>query len=154
MPSQEIARQRYNALNQKNLSPNETRAIEAMYDNLAKQEEARFVGMCQQDRAALDAQLAEHEAKAKETLMALREKVQAAQQRRLSAKEIAKVRDELQRFIGAYEGDGERQVGLVNTLETGYERISAIEEDPGKYADDFYRRWPSLAENRFRDIGR
>jgi hypothetical protein len=150
MPSKDREARKRRLLDQPGLSPQQAKDIEQSCDVHARNEDARIVGVAQQDIARYDVMNQEQQDRLKEFVMTkVADGVAQAKSRRLSAKEIAALRDEVQQVIAYYEGDDERQ-GILSTLESGYARADAIIEDPGAAADEFYRRWPTLAESRYR----
>lgn len=151
MPSKDREKRERALLDQPGLSPTQAKDIEQECDRHARNEDARFIAVAQQDAARVDVMRLENEARLKEfALSDIAGRVEQAKSRRISAKEIAALRDEIQQVVAYYEGDGERHHGVINTIETGYARAAEIIEDPGAYADSFYARFPSIAESRYR----
>ena len=150
MPSIDREKRQRALLDQPGLSPTQANDIEQECERHARNEDARFVGMAQQDVVRVDVMREQNEARLKEfVLNDISNRVSQAKHRRMSASEIAALRDEIQEVVGYYEGDGERQ-GLLSTIETGYARAEAIIEDPGAAADAFFRKYQTIAETRYR----
>lgn len=149
MPSIDWEKRLRSSLDQP-LTPQQAKDIEQDEERKKRNEEARFIGVAREDFARVDAMRQEQEARLKEyVLNDLAARVAQAKTRRLSAKEIAELRDDIRDVVTYFEGDGKERQGVLHTLETGYAKAEQIIEDPGAYADEFYRKFPTIAETRF-----
>lgn len=151
MPSKDRPTYLRKMLDQPGLTPREAKDMEQWAEQHARNEDARFVGMAQQDVAHVDVMRQEQEDRLKQFVLTdVSERAAQAKSRRMSAKEIAALRNEIQEVVAYFEGDDERQ-GVINTIESGYARAERVIEDPGAAADAFYRKWGgALAESRYR----
>lgn len=150
MPSKDWEKRIRSRLDQPGLSPTQAKDIEQDEERKKRNEEARFIETAQKDIARADAMRQQQEARAKEyVLKDLSDLTAQAKAHRLSAKEIAQALEDIDEVVAYFEGDGKDRQGVLHTIETGYAKAEEILADPGAYADDFYRRYPTLAETRF-----
>lgn len=148
MPSSDWPRAEYAALSRTDLTANEIHGISVNFKHGQRREADRFGTHGVEERQGVDARVTSACEKAKPEVGDAQQFLSQAKAGRKSARELAAFIEQREAFKRHFLGDGEKG-GLIASFESGYERAQRIIDDPGAYADDLYRRYPSLAEGRF-----
>lgn len=151
MPSSARARFKYDRLNVPGLTPHEVKAIEQDCDAKEAHENSNAIQGALEQKKRDEAQLRDHEIKAREAHDELLARLKLLRSGTASAKDGLDLIRELNHFANYIEGDGDKWVGIANTYDEGLAKLDEIAEDPGAYMDSLYAKYPALQDGRFHD---